>query len=175
MPVSRISRVGVRSSTLGAGRWMGQRSPPSSRSPAPSIGSPSRLKIRPRVTSPTGTVIGPPVSFTRVPRARPSGAPPPREPEPVAFLIVVELDLEGVVDLGQVAREGHLHDHALDLFDGPDALLRCGCGFQVVLLNSCLGEPFGPGDDLHDLLRDLRLALAVGRESEVVYQLGGVV
>ena len=26
MPVSRISRVGVRSSTLGAGRWIGQRS-----------------------------------------------------------------------------------------------------------------------------------------------------
>ena len=31
------------------------------------------------------------------------------------------------------------------------------------------------GDDLHDLLRDLRLALAVGRKSEIVYQLGGVV
>ena len=37
-----------------------------------SIGSPSRLKIRPSVASPTGTVIGAPVSITSTPRARPS-------------------------------------------------------------------------------------------------------
>src|SRR6202034_65182 len=37
-----------------------------------SIVSPNRLKIRPRVPRPTGTVIGPPVSITSVPRARPS-------------------------------------------------------------------------------------------------------
>ena len=45
------------------------------------------------------------------------------EHEAVVVLVVVELHLEGVVDLGQVAREGDLHDHALDLLDGPDALL----------------------------------------------------
>src|SRR5919199_2685589 len=71
MPVSKISRVGVRSSTSGAGRWIGQRSSDST-SPSWSIGSPSRLKIRPSVPSPTGTVIGPPVSRTSVPRERPS-------------------------------------------------------------------------------------------------------
>src|SRR5207244_974728 len=67
MPVSKISRVGVRSSTSGAGRWIGQRSSTSIGSPW-SIVSPSRLKIRPRVCFPTGTVIGPPVSRTSVPR-----------------------------------------------------------------------------------------------------------
>ena len=65
IPVSRISWVGVRSSTSGAGRWIGQRSSPSTGSPS-SIGSPSRLKIRPSVSSPTGTVIGPPVSIDLV-------------------------------------------------------------------------------------------------------------
>ena len=71
MPVSNISVVGVRFSTVGASRWIGQRSL-TSMSPAWSIGSPSRLKMRPSVTSPTGTVIGPPVSTTSIPRARPS-------------------------------------------------------------------------------------------------------
>ena len=39
-----------------------------------STGSPSTLKIRPSVASPTGTVIGAPVSTTSRPRARPSVA-----------------------------------------------------------------------------------------------------
>ena len=73
MPVSKISLVGVRSSTSGAGRWIGHRSSVST-SPPSSITSPSRLKIRPSVFSPTGTVIGPPVSRTSVPRLRPSVA-----------------------------------------------------------------------------------------------------
>ena len=71
MPVSNISAVGVSCSTVGAGRWIGQRSSTSIVSPW-SIASPSRLKMRPSVTRPTGTVIGPPVSMTSVPRAMPS-------------------------------------------------------------------------------------------------------
>ena len=43
--------------------------------PRPSIGSPRRLKTRPRVASPTGTVTGAPVSITVIPRARPSVLP----------------------------------------------------------------------------------------------------
>src|SRR5438270_4160363 len=35
-------------------------------------------------------------------------------------------------------------------------------------------KALGPGDDLHDLLGDVRLALAVRLEREVVDQLGGV-
>jgi hypothetical protein len=74
IPVSRISWVGVRSEAFGAGRWIGQRSTSSGSASPLSIGSPSRLKMRPRVTSPTGTVIGPPVSMTLSPRWTPSVA-----------------------------------------------------------------------------------------------------
>src|SRR6266480_4484963 len=40
--------------------------------PLLSTGSPVTLKTRPRVPSPTGTVMGPPVSFTFMPRFNPS-------------------------------------------------------------------------------------------------------
>ena len=73
MPVSNISVVGRE--VLDARRLLvdrrGARRPSGSGSPR-SIGSPSRLKMRPSVTSPTGTVIGPPVSITSMPRASPS-------------------------------------------------------------------------------------------------------
>ena len=72
IPVSNISVVGVSASTVGASRWIGQRLTSSGRSSPRSIGSPSRLKIRPSVMSPTGTVIGAPVSTTSVPRESPS-------------------------------------------------------------------------------------------------------
>ncbi len=63
MPVSKISAVGVRSSNSGGSRWIGQRAA-SATAPASflSIGSPSTLKMRPSVASPTGTLIGAPVS-----------------------------------------------------------------------------------------------------------------
>ena len=72
IPVSNISVVGVRSSTVGAVRWIGQRLTSSGSGAPRSIGSPSRLKIRPSVMSPTGTVIGAPLSITSTPRASPS-------------------------------------------------------------------------------------------------------
>ncbi len=63
MPVSKISAVGVSWSKAGGARWIGQRAeaatPPSS---LLSIVSPSTLKMRPSVASPTGTEIGAPVS-----------------------------------------------------------------------------------------------------------------
>ena len=43
--------------------------------PRLSIGSPSRLNTRPRVSLPTGTVTGAPVSTTSMPRTRPSVEP----------------------------------------------------------------------------------------------------
>src|ERR1039458_6440071 len=72
MPVSNISVVGVRSSARGASWWIPRRLVSAGRSSPRSIVSPSRLKIRPSVASPTGTVIGPPVSITSAPRASPS-------------------------------------------------------------------------------------------------------
>ncbi len=73
MPVSKISAVGDRSSNAGALRWISHRCSACTGSPS-SIGSPSTLKIRPSVSSPTGTLIGAPVSTTSSPRARPSVA-----------------------------------------------------------------------------------------------------
>ena len=77
MPVSRICGFGSSSSNGGGSRWIGQRSVSAASAGACSgsslsIGWPSTLKMRPSVTLPTGTVIGPPVSTTIVPRARPS-------------------------------------------------------------------------------------------------------
>src|ERR687891_739634 len=106
----------------------------------------------------------------------------------------LELDLERVVDLGQVLRrEGHFHDDALHLLDGAGVgvaallLLFLGlcCCFQWV---SCLAEApgsagcarslsesFCAGHHFHDLLGDLRLSLAIRLERQVVDDVGGVV
>ena len=71
MPVSRIV-VAVSCSLTGGGRrWIGSR-PSLLIGPLPSIGSPMTFIIRPRVPFPTGTMMGAPVSFTSVPRTRPS-------------------------------------------------------------------------------------------------------
>lgn len=40
--------------------------------PRSSMGSPVTFMMRPRVPAPTGTVMGPPVSFVEAPRTRPS-------------------------------------------------------------------------------------------------------
>ena len=71
MPVSKISIEVSWSSKLGAGRWIGYIFS-ALIGPLPSMGSPSRLKMRPRPVSPTGTVIGAPVSSAVMPRTRPS-------------------------------------------------------------------------------------------------------
>ena len=73
MPVSNTSDTASCSTKEGAGRWIGHLSvsgiSPSSRV---SSGLPSRLKIRPRVSMPTGTEIGPPRSTAVIPRRQPS-------------------------------------------------------------------------------------------------------
>ena len=65
MPVSNISVLDSSWSKAGALRWMPQRSVISSVSPSSRLRhSPMMLNTWPLVTSPTGTVIGPPVSVT---------------------------------------------------------------------------------------------------------------
>src|SRR3954449_9368572 len=58
MPVSNISVVGVSSSTVGADRWIGQRSLTSMSAPW-SIGSPGRVKKGPGGGAPAGAEGGP--------------------------------------------------------------------------------------------------------------------
>ena len=71
-PVSKISTFGERSRKAGGSRWIGQRSVSAGMSSFSSIAWPMTFQRRPSVASPTGTVIGAPVSTTSVPRARPS-------------------------------------------------------------------------------------------------------
>src|SRR5487761_695958 len=73
IPVSRISTLACCSDTGGAGRWMGHRVTPSGDGSS-SIGAPITLNMRPRVSTPTGTEIGPPVAWTGSPRRKPSVA-----------------------------------------------------------------------------------------------------
>src|SRR3954451_18024367 len=73
MPVSNICVRASSWSKAGALRWMPQRSVAWKRSPSLRLStSPIALKTWPLVLSPTGTVIGPPVSVTTAPRTMPS-------------------------------------------------------------------------------------------------------
>ncbi len=73
MPVWNISVLDSSWSKAGALRWIGQRSVTSNVSPSARLStSPIALNTRPLVTSPTGTLIGLPLSETDMPRTRPS-------------------------------------------------------------------------------------------------------
>ena len=71
IPVSNISMLVDCDSKLGASRWIGQWSA-ASMGPSWSTGLPTTFMTRPRVASPTGTVIGRPRSSARMPRTIPS-------------------------------------------------------------------------------------------------------
>src|SRR3954469_11461794 len=205
MPVSNISVVGVRFSTDGAERWIGQRCL-TSISPPSSIGSPSRLKMRPSVTSPTGTVIGPPVSSTSIPRARPSvvsmatartrssprccctshtstpASPPPARSgssSPVGSwrTMIAEL-ISGSLSGNTASMTTPWISSIRPTFFWPS---RCPSGFCCSVVSSVLAstaflsdQGFRPGNDFHDLLGDLGLALAVHLQRQVLDQLAGV-
>ena len=72
MPVSNIFSSVDWSTSLGAGRWIGQRSFDSTGRSGKSTGSPSTFSTRPSVAGPTGTVIGASVSRAFMPRCMPS-------------------------------------------------------------------------------------------------------
>ena len=71
MPVTRISAVVDWSTNGGASAWMGAILA-ALIGPRSSIGSPVTFIMRPRVPGPTGILIGAPVSWTSLPRTRPS-------------------------------------------------------------------------------------------------------
>ena len=74
MPVSSTSVFVDCSTRAGAFRWIGLRRTCSGIGLL-SIGSPSTLKMRPSVASPTGTVMGPPAATASIPRTSPSVGP----------------------------------------------------------------------------------------------------
>ena len=130
MPVSRIVRLRVLLGQLG--RLAVNRITFREMRPGPrlSTGSPVTLKMRPRVPSPTGTEIGPPVSVTGMPRFKPFGRRHRDRADPVFAEMLLHfegelgrvavhfvLDLERVVDAGQLAGVGEIH-----VDDGTDDL-----------------------------------------------------
>src|SRR3954464_7499423 len=201
MPVSNISVVGVRSSTSGAGRWIGQRSS-TSMSPIWSIGSPSRLKMRPSVTLPTGTVMGPPVSTTSMPRARPSvesiatartrssprccctsqtmtssSAPALTPSSSISLLasgraMVIALLISGSSSGNTASITTPVISSMRPTF--LPSLWRSSFFSSVAAIGFSLAQRLGAGDDFHDLLGDLGLAGTVHLEGQVVDELAGV-
>ena len=143
MPVSNTSVLGDSSANGGGSRWIGRRSVAST-GPRPSIGSPSRLKTRPSVSLPTGTVHRRAgvddvhAADQAVGRAEGDAA------DAVAAEVLLHLagqvdrdalvlgvDRQGVVDLGQVPFvELGVERRADDLDDLADVLAvrRCAIG-----------------------------------------------
>ena len=126
IPVSRISVRGSSWSNAGASRWIDQRSVIFRDSVGTSSVSPSTLNTWPLVTSPTGTVIGPPVSVTVAPRTSPSVgcmeiartmlSPMCSATSRVSVLVVLaqgHIDVQRVVDVGHLlGAELHVHHRA---------------------------------------------------------------
>src|SRR3954469_1344505 len=151
MPVSKISRVGVRSSTSGAGRWIGQRSLVTTGSRS-SIVSPGRVDKGPGRSPPPRPPVAAPAARPPVPGPRDRAAGVAHRcaagdavggvhghrahavvaemllhlaDERVGVALAVlrrHIDLERVVDLGElVVREHGLDDDARDLLHPADA------------------------------------------------------
>src|SRR4051812_7061349 len=198
MPVSNISVVGVRSSTVGAGRWIGQRSSTLTGSPW-SIASPSRLKIRPSVMLPTGTEIGPPVSMTSAPRATPSvvsmatartrSSPRCCCTSHTRFGLMFSSSAPWARSRSTMIAElisGSLSGNTASITTPWISSIRptlrslswvvsSSRGVAVLAsIVSSLGQRLCAGHYFHDLLRDLRLALAVHLQCEVLDEVRGV-
>src|SRR5450755_4114581 len=195
IPVSNISVVGVSASSFGASRWIGQRSTSSGSGSPRSIGSPSRLKIRPSVPGPTGTVIGAPVSSTSVPRDRPSvmsiatartrssprccwtshtrtSFPPAAMSRSSSSRAASGLAIV-IAWLISGSRSGNTASITTPWISTirPTFLVSV---VSDIVLHIGSAEPFSAGDDFHDLLRDLRLAGSVHLQRQILDQRAGV-
>src|SRR5215218_8551017 len=204
IPVSNISFVGVSCSTVGASRWIGQRWMSSSSWSPSSIVSPRRLKMRPSVTFPTGTVIGPPVSKTSMPRARPSvvsmATARTRSSPRCCWTSHTSTDRPELMPSASSGLESRSMTIA-ELISGslsgktasvttpwissirptlrsPSVVSWPSRGAVLASISFLLGRRLGQRlrarDDFHDLLRDLRLALAVHLQGEVLDEVGRV-
>ena len=111
-PVSKTSTSVDCWSNGGASRWIGREAVGVHR-PLLSIGRPRTSNTRPSVASPTGTVIGAPVSRTGDAAGEPVGRRHRHGADPVVAEVLLDLaherilalalDLDGVEDLGQLA------------------------------------------------------------------------
>src|SRR3954462_4849255 len=205
MPVSNIWVFDSSRSNAGALRWMPHRSLTSSFSPSSRFsGSPSMLNTWPLVASPTGTLIGPPVSVTSAPRTRPSVGrmemartmPSPMCSETSSVMVVVTsprvrstfsaLYISGIESSGNSTSTTGPITRATRPTAPPLCSDRVSLIVAVIsLTHSLVGGSFAGGvrigervhaaDDLADLLGDAGLAGLVGDPGVLLDQLFGVV
>jgi hypothetical protein len=165
MPVSKISRVGVRFSTPGAGRWIGQRSSnltsPFSSIAEQVVDAPERpvpVGYRDRAAGvahldPASEAVGG-VHGHRA-DAVVAEVLLHLEHERGGLAVTLEIHLERVVDLGPVlVGEGDLDDDTLDLLHGPG--VRVGAVRAGLVLGG-LGSGFHESSPISGLLLRPRL------------------
>src|SRR4051794_1538940 len=181
MPVSNISVFDSSWSNGGGSRWIGHRSLMSSSEALTSNGSPRALKTWPLGTSPTGTMIGPPVFCTSAPLTRPSVgcsaiARTMSSPMCWATSRVSVFDsspraisvVRAWFSSGMVCRPNSTSTTGpITRTTRPVALLAAPCSSVfsstavISLITPCCGEGIGTTDDLADFLGDLRLTSLV--------------
>src|SRR3954449_383426 len=205
MPVWNISVLASSWSNAGALRWMPHRSSTLRVSPSCRLRtSPVALKTCPLVASPTGTLIGPPVSVTSAPRTRPSVGrmemartmPSPMCSETSSVMVVVTsprvrstfsaLYISGIESSGNSTSTTGPITRATRPTAPPLCSDRVSLIVAVIsLTHSLVGGSFAGGvrigervhaaDDLADLLGDAGLAGLVGDPGVLLDQLLGVV
>ena len=191
MPVSKISIFGESSTNVGGSRWIGQRSPVAA--------SPAVDGVADHVPDAPERLVadGHRDRLARVDDLGSARETVGRVHRDRAHAIVAEmllhlgdqlhraaaldghLDAERVIDLGQPAgktasRTTPLISTILPMFCRSRWSAMCLLKRGEVRVCSSARERVRAGDDLEDLLRDLRLARAVHRERETVDQLAGV-
>src|SRR6187431_1383281 len=174
---------------------MPQRSLASKVSPsARFMTSPVVLKTLPRVMSPTGTVIGPPVSCTGIPRTRPSVGCREmartmlspmccatsrfrwRLTPSTSTSVVSRLYCSGMPSTGNsTSTTGPMMREMRPTPPTAWVSLRSLTDAVMVSLSLALGQRAGAADDFADLLGDLRLARLVGQSGVLLDELLGVV
>ena len=183
MPVSKTWASVSISSNAGGSRWIGSMSSAFT-APLPSIGWPSTSKTRPSVASPTGHgdrragVDDVEAAGQAVGRRHRDGAHPvvaevllhlDHQRRVAVLSPSAALDLERVVDVGQLARR------ELDIDHGARDLDHLTGRHRSVSLLCLSRQGFGPGGDLDHLAGDGGLARLVVDEGQVLDELVGVV
>src|SRR5215470_14634928 len=176
MPVTRIAASVDCSVYSGVFWWMARRSL-NLTGPASSTGSPMTLMMRPSVPSPTGTVIGPPLSVTSWPRTSPSV-------ESIATVRTVDsprccatsstrrlpwLSVSSALRIGGKSPSKCTSTTAPITWEMRPVLLAILSSEGSLLL-----QRLGAGDDLDQLFGDHRLARAVVGERLLADHLAGI-
>src|SRR3954468_577008 len=184
MPVSSSSTDGDSSSNLGAAAWIERRSVAFT-GPLSSIGRPSTSITRPSVAGPTGTEIGAPVLFTRMPRRRPSVEPSAMvrtTPSPsccstskVRPFSAKELPSSTSVSASYtrgIASRGNWMSMTAPM--DWTILPSLTCVVLMIFSRECASDGCSAAHDFRQFLGDGRLARLVVDEREVVDDAGGV-